>query len=281
MIQELHGQGYPPDILKQAVRRARRTMAWVPAISEMLELCTELNFNAPQRQLLHTISCMEMEHDRRPRVAAERKAEAEREADRKRQWEVARERQRQRIAEQEALALKHFGKAAPRPGDLERLVFSGCPPRQCLRQGRPVSWRDALANGEAWAARFVRQYALVLRVTTAYKEGRISDESAVEIARLVASDEATAARQIADIETCAPTWPENRLLPNLDRAVRAIKRRCGLDTETNPPSARQTAETLEKLAALGDTREVLERQTRAEWEARREARAPAREEADT
>jgi hypothetical protein len=247
-------------------------MAWLPAISEMIELCDELSL--PWRQhwkdLLYSISCMEMEHRWRPRRAAEREAEAAREAERERQWEAAREREGRWIAEQEALAPKHFGDEAPRKGDLKLLVVRGWPPPQCSRQGRPVSWRDALANGEHWAARFVRQCALLVRVSTQHEQGCVSDESAVGIATLIVSDEESAADQILKIEMWAnQLWPRYRLLPNLDRAVRAIKRGCGLDTETDPPNARQNAETLEKLAALGDTREVLERQAQEEWEARR------------
>jgi hypothetical protein len=63
-----------------------------------------------------------------------------------------------------------------------------------------VSWQAALAGGEHWAAKYCRQIALAARVRRALDQGRVSAADAVGAAKLIITDEASARRQVDDMQ---------------------------------------------------------------------------------
>ena len=140
MIREL-GR-YPPDILDQAIARARRTFDWLPSIAEMVALCEGLI--DPRRRWLRTLD--RMNEERRRREEAER-LEADREC-RDREW----------ITNLEARTVEIHGKTAPLPGDLDLAIRLRPAARWC---GRFVPWSDAIET--SWGVALCRRLAALAR----------------------------------------------------------------------------------------------------------------------
>ena len=167
MAEDLTEAGYPADVLKEAVKQVRRDPGWFssPAMFEACERLVE-----PWRKRLRGIAQMEAEYARRQQEAAERAVEAKRKA----QWEAEAEARRQAKVKW----LRHVGEQAhERLGDAAPLVLdielADALIGRLYRSGKPVSWLNALAQGEQWAATCCQQMALAERVRRALEQGRI------------------------------------------------------------------------------------------------------------
>jgi len=256
----------PTDALWAAAWQVRCTMKYIPAPAELRLICEDIR--RPRHQMLRTIEAMEEEHGRR-RQAAQR--EAEREAER--------ERERERLRRLEARFFEIFGDDAPMPGDVE-LASSLSPTGAGRRGGKLVSWRNALADGEVWAAVLCRRLALVERAKRAHAQGLASEEETIAIAARVVSGENTARRLVEDIEPRIPAYPAGRRTRTLWPAVRNIEMACGfyrLGFDEDPDDPRENAiACLRQSEALADTRAVLDRQAREQWEERLQTRQTSR-----
>jgi hypothetical protein len=257
--------GYPADIFAEAISRARRTLDWFPSIKEMLAICDELI--APRLRQLDAVSAMEMEHQRLQGEADRAEREAEADARREAEREARRQGELDRLRNLDAQARKRFGEDGPLPGDVQ--LADSLSATHLHRAGKPVSWQTALSDGEPWAAKFCRLMALAARVLRATERGLISWKECLDVAKLIASDEAAARDQLEQMETRSPQYAD-RPLESFWRALWKIHRACGLDTPRFPEDAAAAAvenfRNLTGLAALADTRAVLERQVREEWE---------------
>jgi hypothetical protein len=271
MAEDLTEAGYPADVLKEAVKQVRRDPGWFssPAMFEACERLVE-----PWRKRLRGIAQMEAEYARRQQEAAERAAEVKRKA----QWEAEAEARRQakvrwlrNVGEQ---ARERLGDAAPLAVDIE---LADALIGRLYRGGKPVSWLDALAQGEQWAAKCCRQMALAERVRRALEQGRISWDEGLATTKRIPTDEESARRQIANMHDRPPRYVGGPPLESFWRALWRILRACECDTAVLPEEAAAAAVNNLKhptgLAALEDTRKILDRQVAEEWEARRPKRA--------
>jgi hypothetical protein len=261
---------YPADILKEAVRQARRTLDWFPSIKEMVAICDQLI--KPRREQRRVVTWMICEHQQRRDEAERVKREAEAEARRQAERKVKLERRREWLRNLELRAREHFGNDGPLPGDVE--LAEGLSAEWVKRAGREGSWLVALAEGEHWAAKFCRLVALAARVKQALKQGRVSWDGAVALAKMLSTDEATARRRIEDLESSTARHPGDQPPESFWRALWTIHSACGLDAPRFPEDAAAAAisnlKHLTGLAKLADARAVIDRQTKEEWKRRRQ-----------
>jgi hypothetical protein len=273
MRSTLGSAGYPADTINEAVARACRTEHWTPSTAWLLETAEHL---VEERRLrLRAVQRMEAEHRRRRQVATEREAEAERKAKREAEQDAHRQAELERLRSLEAQALERFGDdGLLRGGDVE--LAESLSPTRLYRAGRRVSWQAALAEGEPWAVQYCRQMALAARVRRAHERGQVSWDWALAVGKQIVTDEASARHQIDDMEGCAASYQDGKLTEGFWRAVWKIAGACGLDTPGFPHEAAAAAiENLKHfswLAALEDTRTILDRQVVEEWKAQRAAR---------
>jgi hypothetical protein len=258
MEEDLMVFGYPADVLKEAVLEARRTLDWYPSIKSMIAICERLI--KPRRQQLWAVREMAAEHHRRQKEAAERKAQAQREA----QGAAARIRWLQGLEER---ARERFGNDAPLPGDVE-LTDS-------ISSSHHTPWPAALDRGEPWAAKYCRLMALAQRTRRTLEQGRIAWDECLAIGKLISRDEAAARAAIEKAEECAERPQYAGRPPDAFwSALWRIHKVCGLEVPRSEdpdavPAAIENLKQQNGLAELADTREILDRQLRGEWERRR------------
>jgi hypothetical protein len=160
--------GYPADVLNEAVRRARRTLEWLPAIAQMTRICDHI---IAERQYQLSI--------------AERMLE-----------ETEAQQARRRGLEDKAARMRAaYGDAAVSADELDlALSFR----HSSFGRGRFATLPESLESGEHWAAVLIRRLALAESARRAEKAGHINAESAAAIAELVMVDEPAARQQLAD-----------------------------------------------------------------------------------
>ena len=257
---------YPTDILERAIIQARRTIKWLPSIAEMIAICNE--FFDERGSQLYIVQRMIGEHRRRLDVAASRTAEAERKAKR----EQERKAHLQKI---EMRARERFGDDAPLPGDVELAVSLSN--STVYRAREPISWQAALAGGEDWAAQYCRLMALAARVIRAHDQGQVSWSEALAVVKLIVADEATARHQIEQVEGRQPGAGAGKLTEGFWRYLWKIREKCGLDVPASQrgdaAAAIENLKHLTGLAALADTRAILDHQVREQWERQQPALA--------
>jgi hypothetical protein len=162
---------YPADVLNEAVRRARRTLKWLPAIAEMVEICGELI--AESRRQLCIADRMLEEHGRRRRQIEARRC---------------------RLEDKAARIAAVYGDAVAVSADELDLA-------QSLRHwslGKFCTLSESLDRGEPWAATFIRRSALAELARRAEKAARIGPGRAAAITGLIMVDEPAARRQLAN-----------------------------------------------------------------------------------
>jgi hypothetical protein len=259
MAEELELAGYPTNILKEAVEQVRRDPGWF-STPAMVTACEALV--KPWRKRLAAIAQMEAEHTRRQQDAAERAAWAEREAQR------AQDDQRRR----QCLLAQARERLGDDAGDIE--LADSLSPAEVDRGGESVSWLEALAQGEPWAAEYCRRMALAERVRRALEEGRVCPDEAFSITKLIATHEERARRQIADMRDRPPEYRGDIPLPGFWLALWSIRRACGCDLPRDVVLPEDQAAALKRLdlSALADVRAVIDRQSAQEWAAKRAAK---------
>jgi hypothetical protein len=251
--------GYPADILNEAVLQARRTLDWYPSIRAMIGICEQLI--KPRREESCAIWQMRAEHHRRQQEAAERKAQAEREAQRaaaKIKW----------LQGLEERARERFGNDAPLPGDIELA--------DNISNSRHTPWLAALDRGEPWAAKFCRLMALAERTRRAIEQRRIAWDECLAIGKLISRDEAAARSAVEEAEARDARPQYARQPPeSFWSALWRIRKACGLEVPRSEgpdavPAAVENLKHLTALAApdLANAREILNRQSREEWNRR-------------
>ncbi len=259
---------YPADILKEAIRHARRNLDWFPSIKEMIAICDQLI--EPRREQRRVVTWMIREHQRRQEEADRAKREAEADARRQAERKAHLERRREWLRNLEFQARKRFGDDGPVPGDVE-LADSLSATLVC-RAGKRVSWQGALAEGEHWAAQYCRQIALAARVKHALEQGRVSWGEGLAAAKLIANDEASARSRIEGMQGAPAKYLGGPPAETFWRAVWKIAGACGLDIPVFPEDAAAAAldnrKHLTALAELADTRAILDRQVEEEWKRR-------------
>jgi hypothetical protein len=264
---------YPADILKEAIRHARRTLDWFPSIKEMIAICDQLI--EPRREQRRVVTWMIHEHQRHGDEADRSQRGAEAEARREAERDAQLGRRRDWLRNLECKAREHFGDDGPLPGDVE--LAESLSAEWVNRLGRKVSWLLALEEGEHWAAKFCRLIALAARVKQALEQGRVSWNGALALAKMVPTDQATARRQIEDFESSTTTHPGDQPPESFWRALWKIHSACGLDAPRFPEDAAAAAienlKHLTGLAALADTRAILDHQVREQWERQQPALA--------
>jgi hypothetical protein len=196
---------YPADILKEAIRHARRNLDWFPSIKEMIAICDQLI--EPRREQRRVVTWMIREHQRRQEEAHRAKREAEADARRQAERKAQLERRREWLRNLEFQAREHFGDGGPLPGDVE--LAESLSAEWVNRAGRKESWLLALAEGEHWAAKFCRLIALAARVKQALEQGRVSWDGALAVAKMIPIKEVNARTQIGDMG-CKPKNGGNR-----------------------------------------------------------------------
>jgi hypothetical protein len=208
------------------------------------------------------------EHRRRLDMAASRTAEAERKAKR----EQERKAHLQKI---EMRARERFGDDAPSPGDVELAVSLSN--STVYRAREPISWQAALADGEDWAAQYCRLMALAARVIRAHDQGQVSWSEALAVVKLIVADEASARRQIEQVEGRQPGAGAGKLTEGFWRYLWKIREKCGLDVPASQrgdaAAAIENLKHLTALADLADTRGIHDEQALNDWRARR-SRSP-------
>ena len=256
----LGAAGFPADVINEAVMRAIDTEKYTPATATVLETAARLVDERYCR--LRTIARTEAQHSRRRRAAAELEAAAQSQARREAELKAQAEADLRRLQDLEARARQHFGDEGPLPGDVE--LANSLSRTLVYRAGKPVSWQSALAEGERWAAQYCRQMALVARVKRGLEQGRVSWDGALAAVKLIPADETSARQLVDDLEGSAASYSGARPSESFYRALWKIHRACGLDTPVFPEDAAAAAinnlKHLTGLAALADTREVLDRQ---------------------
>jgi hypothetical protein len=163
---------YPADVLNEAVRRARRTIKWLPSISEMVAICEGLIAEL-QRQL-DIVNRMLWEYKfRQQQIEAQRA-------------------RRRRLEEKAARIAAVYGDAVAVSADELDLAESSR--ARSLRKFDTLN--EALDRGELWAATFIKRIALAELARRAEKAARIGPGRAAAITMLIMVDEPAARRQL-------------------------------------------------------------------------------------
>ena len=251
---------YPADVLIAAVHQAVQTFKHMPSTAEMIELCKGLVH--PRREALNRLERIEYEKQREAeRRATERAAEAEREARRQAtiRW----------LRGIEERARERLGDAAPLSGDVA-LAYS-ISNSMVNRSGRSVKWHQALKGGELWAAQYCRLMALAERTRQAIRQGRITWDECLAIAKLISRDEAAARSAVEQAEArAARSQCEFPPPESFWDALYRIRKKCGIDVPRSKDpdavaTAAKTAKHLTALAGLADVRKILDRQVQEAW----------------
>jgi hypothetical protein len=158
---------YPAEVLNEAVRLARRTLSWLPSISEMVAICQAL-MDELRRQLGIVDRILQQIEAQRAR--------------------------RRRLEDKAARMRAAYGDAVAVSADELELALSLRHPSL----GKFETLSEDLERGEDWAATFIRRSALAECARRAEKARRINAGSATAIAKLVMVDEPAARQQLAD-----------------------------------------------------------------------------------
>lgn len=170
MIEEL--SVYPPDIFDVAIREARRTIKWLPAIAEMIEICDRLV--KPRRAWLRHLLQQKKSID-----------EAERE----------RREERDRQISYEQLFVEKFGSDILQPGDFEA-AWREANDQSWENSPELGNWLRGISHGDPWARDVTLFMAIIGHGFTLLRDSLIDEKQMIA---LVCSSNHAAHKFIDDV----------------------------------------------------------------------------------